>query len=115
MTTVRPETTGKRIGVTVSEAERPNGPPVGDPDDIEIVPPKSDVTNPQNEQPRARGPPPKLALSIPEFCQAHGISEAFYYELQKHGRGPRTMRVGRRRLISIEEAQRWREGCTSAA
>ena len=22
-------------------------------------------------------PPPRLALSIPEFCQAHGISEGF--------------------------------------
>ncbi len=52
--------------------------------------------------------PPKLALTIPEFCRSHSISEAFYYELQKRGEGPHTMAVGRRRLISIEEAQRWR-------
>jgi predicted DNA-binding transcriptional regulator AlpA len=57
--------------------------------------------------------PPKLALTIPEFCQAHGISEAFYYELQKRGKGPLTMAVGRRRLISLEDAKRWREECAA--
>jgi predicted DNA-binding transcriptional regulator AlpA len=57
----------------------------------------------------------KLALTIPEFCKTHGISEAFYYQLQKEGRGPRAMVVGRRRLISIEEAKRWREERTAAA
>jgi hypothetical protein len=56
---------------------------------------------------------PALALTIPEFCRSHGISQAFYYELQKDGRGPRTMHVGRRRLISLEEAQRWREERTA--
>jgi hypothetical protein len=58
---------------------------------------------------------PVLALTIPQFCKSHGISEAFYFELQKQGRGPRTMRVGRRRLISIEAAQAWREAATVAA
>jgi hypothetical protein len=60
------------------------------------------------KQPK-RPQPPALALTIPEFCSAHGISQAFYYLLQKHGKGPRTMNVGRRRLISLEEAARWRE------
>jgi hypothetical protein len=55
----------------------------------------------------------KLALSISEFCATHNISEAFYFELQKLGRGPRTMSVGRRRLISLEEARRWREECSA--
>ena len=62
-----------------------------------------------------RQSPPPLALTIPEFCRSHGISQAFYYELQKDGRGPRTMHVGRRRLISVEEARRWREQRTAAA
>jgi hypothetical protein len=71
-------------------------------------------------QPQTTGRAPasdsqKLALTIPEFCITHGIPEAFYYKLQKEGGGPRTMVVGRRRLISIEEAQRWREERTSAA
>jgi hypothetical protein len=57
----------------------------------------------------------KLALTIKEFCATHNISEAFYYELQKDGRGPRTMVVGRRRLVSVEEARRWREERTATA
>jgi hypothetical protein len=109
MAAIRPEITGKQCGVTVQEAERPSGPPAGDPEDIESAPPKGDVPGPQVEQPRARGPPPILALTIPEFCSSHNISEAFYYGLQKHGKGPRTMHVGRRRLISVEEAARWRD------
>jgi predicted DNA-binding transcriptional regulator AlpA len=59
--------------------------------------------------------PPTLALTIPAFCRSHGISEAFYYELMKDGRGPRTMVVGRRRLISIEAAKQWREERTAVA
>lgn len=55
----------------------------------------------------------KLALTIREFCDTHNISPAFYYELQQKGEGPRTMEVGRRRLISVEEAQRWREARTA--
>jgi hypothetical protein len=60
-------------------------------------------------------PPPTLALTIPQFCDAHNISEAFFYALQKDGKGPRTMAVGRRRLISIEEAKRWRKANTARA
>ena len=30
---------------------------------------------------------PRLALSIPEFCEAHGISEGFFYKLKKQGKG----------------------------
>ena len=29
--------------------------------------------------------------TIPEFCASERISRAFYYELQKQNRGPRTM------------------------
>lgn len=50
----------------------------------------------------------KLALSIAEFCDRHEISRAFFYLLQREGRAPRTMLVGRRRLISIEAAAEWR-------
>jgi hypothetical protein len=57
--------------------------------------------------------PSTLAFTISEFCESHGISQAFYFELQKLGKGPRAMHVGRRRLISIEEAQRWREERTA--
>jgi predicted DNA-binding transcriptional regulator AlpA len=59
--------------------------------------------------------PPKLALTVQEFCQSHGIGVTLFYELLKSGSAPRTMRVGGRRLISIEEAQRWREERTTVA
>jgi predicted DNA-binding transcriptional regulator AlpA len=53
-------------------------------------------------------PTPRLALSIPEFCKAHGISEGFFYKLKKQGEGPREMKVGARTLISLESAAEWR-------
>jgi hypothetical protein len=128
--------------VTAAKAKRPDGPPAdlddddaGDceqyhghvddevsrrganhpDDDFEAAAMEDGDADPQIEQPRARGPPLILALTIPQFCKSHNISEAFYYELQKQGRGPRTMRVGRRRLISLEAAKEWREQNTAAA
>ena len=55
-----------------------------------------------------RPPTPRLALSIPEFCEAHGISEGFFYKLKKQGEGPREMKVGARTLITFEFAAEWR-------
>jgi predicted DNA-binding transcriptional regulator AlpA len=52
--------------------------------------------------------PPRLALSILEFCDAHGISEGFYYKLKKQREGPREMRLGKRTLITFESAADWR-------
>ena len=51
-----------------------------------------------------RPPTPRLALSIPECCEAHGISEGVYYKLKKQGKGPREMKVGARTLITFESA-----------
>jgi predicted DNA-binding transcriptional regulator AlpA len=48
------------------------------------------------------------AYSVPKFCAAHGISEAFYYKLREDGLAPRETRLGKRILISIEAAARWR-------
>jgi hypothetical protein len=56
----------------------------------------------------------KLGLSIREFCDLHGISEGFYFELKKQGLGPREMHLGARRIISIEEAAKWRAARTKA-
>jgi hypothetical protein len=63
-----------------------------------------------NSQSAAVSPPPtpRLALSISEFCRAHGISEGFYFKLKKQDQGPREMRVGTRTLISFESAAEWR-------
>ena len=46
--------------------------------------------------------------SVPAFCEAHGISRGYLYELWARGDGPRRMKVGRRTLISREAAARWR-------
>jgi predicted DNA-binding transcriptional regulator AlpA len=56
----------------------------------------------------AVSPTPRLALSIPEFCKAHGISEGFFYKLKKQGESPREMKVGARTLITFEAAADWR-------
>lgn len=49
-----------------------------------------------------------LAFTIDEFCHAHRISRAHFYNLQKDGTAPRTMRLGSRVLISAESAADWR-------
>jgi predicted DNA-binding transcriptional regulator AlpA len=50
-----------------------------------------------------------LAYSIDQFCNIHSISRAEFYLLLKKGLAPTTMRVGRRRLVSIESAKEWRQ------
>jgi hypothetical protein len=67
------------------------------------------VPKPTHERPMPRGPPPpRAAFTVPEFCEAHRISQAKYYEMKKEGWGPVEMEVGRRRLISYEAASVWR-------
>src|SRR6516164_3732255 len=66
------------------------------------------VPKPGHELPMPRGPPPRAAFTVPEFCEAHRISQAKYYEMKKEGWGPVEMAVGRRRLISFEAASVWR-------
>jgi hypothetical protein len=59
--------------------------------------------------------------TIETFCIAHHISESFFYELRKSGRGPREMQVratedGRARtLIGFEAAADWRAESERAA
>jgi predicted DNA-binding transcriptional regulator AlpA len=55
------------------------------------------------------------AFSIREFCQRHGISQSFYHKLRNSGRGPRTMRLGSRVLITKEDARAWRRRRTAAS
>src|SRR5262249_39195986 len=49
------------------------------------------------------------AYSIAAFCRRHDISESFFHKLRGLGRGPATMRVGARVLISREAARAWRK------
>ncbi len=48
-------------------------------------------------------------FSIPDFCRTHSISRGMLYKLIGQGEGPRTIKVGRRTLISSEAAQEWRQ------
>src|SRR3954454_1085022 len=68
----------------------------------------AELSMPKSRTEVAAVSPPRLALSIPEFCEAHGISEGFFYKLKKQGEGPREMKVGARTLITFESAAEWR-------
>jgi hypothetical protein len=50
-----------------------------------------------------------------QFCEAHGISRALFYVMQRDGRGPAIMKVGKRTLISVEAATDWRRRMEAAA
>jgi predicted DNA-binding transcriptional regulator AlpA len=68
-----------------------------------------------NERVAAAVAPPLLGYSIREFCGAVGISVSYFYELKQAGLAPRTMRLGSRRIISVEEAQKWCRERTEAS
>jgi predicted DNA-binding transcriptional regulator AlpA len=53
------------------------------------------------------------AYSIAQFCTAHNISRAGFYNLLNQGRAPAVMKVGKRTLISVESAREWRARLTS--
>ena len=48
------------------------------------------------------------SYTIGEFCRAHRISRAHYYDLKNEGSGPDELRLGRKVTISKEAAERWR-------
>jgi predicted DNA-binding transcriptional regulator AlpA len=58
---------------------------------------------------------PLLGYSIQEFCTAVGISVSYFYELKQAGLAPRAMKLGTRRIISVEEAQKWCRERTEAS
>jgi transposase-like protein len=47
------------------------------------------------------------ACSVAEFARRFGISRSQFYVLQKQGRGPRTMKIGARTLISNAAGADW--------
>jgi hypothetical protein len=51
---------------------------------------------------------PTALFSVASFCDAHGISQAFYFKLKNQGLGPDEMRLGARIFITFESAERWR-------
>ena len=53
-----------------------------------------------------------FAYSILQFCQAHNLSRATFYNLLRMKKAPAIMKVGRRTLITAEAAKVWREKMT---
>jgi hypothetical protein len=70
---------------------------------------KSPDGNKSGRPQQPRGPPPLGAYSIAQFCEAHSISQSFFFKLLAAGRGPAVMRVGARTLVSAEAALAWRK------
>ena len=50
----------------------------------------------------------QMAYTIDEFCEAHKISRSLFYKLPECDR-PKVVRLGRRRIITMEAAADWRE------
>lgn len=53
------------------------------------------------------------AQSVSDFCQSNSISRSLFYKLLRQGKGPRTIKIGRRTLISVESAAEWRKSLES--
>lgn len=47
------------------------------------------------------------ALSVEEFCKTFDISKSMFYKLRKLGKAPRTLTIGRRRVITTDAMQEW--------
>jgi len=48
-----------------------------------------------------------LTLSVLEFCQHANIGKSTFWRAVREGWGPRLVRVGRRVLVRMDEAERW--------
>ena len=57
----------------------------------------------------------KQCFTVNEFCEAHRISRARFYEMLQQGSGPRILKCGSRTLVSIEAAAEWRRRMEAAA
>jgi hypothetical protein len=49
----------------------------------------------------------KQAMTFRQFCESYSISLSYLYELLAAGRGPDTITLGRKRLISSAAAAAW--------
>ena len=56
-----------------------------------------------------------LAMNVPEFCKAVGISKRTFWNLAKRGEAPPVVRIGRRVVIRLEAADDWLRGLEQAA
>ena len=104
----RRKVTGRKLGLSADLQGRSDGPRILDLKRVETS--RHGESRAVAPLPPFRGPSPtpRLALTIPQFCEAFNISEAFYYKLRKQRQGPREMKLGTRKLISLEAADAWR-------
>jgi predicted DNA-binding transcriptional regulator AlpA len=49
----------------------------------------------------------RAAYSIMEFCHAYGLGRSTFYRMQAAGLAPRTLAIGRRRIVTKEAATDW--------
>ena len=68
----------------------------------------------QERKRRNRGPPTH-AFTIQEFCDAHRLSRAQFYELQRRGLAPDVTRLLDKIIITVESAAAWRKRRTAAS
>jgi hypothetical protein len=52
-------------------------------------------------------PVERRALTISDFCEAYQISQDHYFKLRRQGEGPREMRLGTKKLITLRAAEQW--------
>lgn len=55
------------------------------------------------------------AYSIDEWCQRYGICRATFYNMQKAGRAPRTIKLGKLVRIPVEADRAWLKASEVAA
>lgn len=63
----------------------------------------------------AAPPASRRAYAVREFCEAYRISRSALYDEWRRGTGPRTIKVGKRTLVSVEAADEWRRAKEAAA
>ena len=56
----------------------------------------------------------RAAMTVEEFCEEHRIGRTTYYRLEKEGTAPRSIKIGRRRIITSEAAAEWRSTMEAA-
>ena len=54
-------------------------------------------------------------MTVRQFCDCYNLSHSTFYRLQRAGKGPVTMRIGRRVLIPNEQAREWARAQLSVA
>jgi hypothetical protein len=50
----------------------------------------------------------RAAYTVSEFCDAHRISRSKLYQLWAAGDGPRFIKIGTKKIITVEAATVWR-------